>query len=63
MPYTYAIRKLRLKKENCLILEDSPVGMLSAQRSGARYYKVNNPKKINLKNVKKIIKKYSNIIN
>ena len=44
-PYSFAIFKLKLKKENCLILEDSPVGILSAQRSGARYYKVTSPKK------------------
>ncbi len=60
-PYYYAISKLNLKKENCLILEDSPVGILSAQRSGARYYKVNTLKKINLVNIKRLIKKYSNI--
>ena len=61
-PYAFAISKLCLKKENCLIFEDSPVGLLSAQRSGARYYKVNTPKQINLANVKRQIKKYSNMI-
>ncbi len=61
-PYAFAISKLCLKKENCLIFEDSPVGLLSAQRSGARYYKVNTPKQINLVNVKRQIKKYSNMI-
>ena len=61
-PYSFAIYKLRLKQENCLIFEDSPVGILSAQRSGARYYKVNSPKQINLANVKKQIKKYSKMI-
>tara|TARA_B110000971_G_C19956600_1_gene475943 strand:+ start:635 stop:1258 length:624 start_codon:yes stop_codon:yes gene_type:complete len=61
-PYLFAISYLKLKKENCLILEDSPVGILSAQRSGAKYYKVNNPKKVNLKNLKRILNKYSNII-
>ena len=45
----------RSKKENCLIFEDSPVGLLSAQRSGARYYKVNTTKQINLANVKRQI--------
>ena len=28
-PYIYAMKKLRLKKENCLIFEDSEVGLLS----------------------------------
>ena len=61
MPYSFAIFKLKLRKENCLILEDSPVGILSAQRSGARYYKVNDIKSINLTNIKRLIKKYSNV--
>jgi beta-phosphoglucomutase len=58
-PYKYAITRLRLKKENCLILEDSLVGILSAQRSGARYHKIKKPSEVNLKNIKRLIKKYS----
>lgn len=58
-PYKYAITRLRLKKENCLILEDSLVGILSAQRSGARYHKIKKQSEVNLKNIKRLIKKYS----
>lgn len=58
-PYKYAITRLRLKKENCLILEDSLVGILSAQRSGARYHKIKKQSEVNLKNIKCLIKKYS----
>ena len=58
-PYKYAISFLKLKKENCLILEDSPVGILAAQRSGARYYRIKNVNEINIKNIKRLICKYS----
>lgn len=57
-PYKYAISFLKLKKENCLILEDSLVGILAAQRSGAKYYRVKNVKEINITNIKRLICKH-----
>ena len=60
-PYIYAMKKLRLKKENCLIFEDSEVGLLSAKRSSAKVIKVNNVKDLNKKYIIKKIKKYETI--
>ena len=48
-PYIYAMKKLNIKKENCLIFEDSEVGLLSANRSSAKTIKVNNVKDLNKK--------------
>ena len=60
-PYIYAMKKLRLKKENCLIFEDSEVGLLSAKRSSAKVIKVNNVKDLNKKYMIKKINKYETI--
>jgi beta-phosphoglucomutase len=60
-PYVYAIKKLCLKKENCLIFEDSEVGLLSAKRSGAKTIKVNNVKDLNKKYLISKINKYETI--
>lgn len=57
-PYLFAMSSLKLKKENCLILEDSFVGLLSAQRSGAKYHNIKNSKIINSKYLRKLIEKY-----
>ena len=54
-PYNYAMAKLKVKKKNTLIFEDSPVGLLSAKRTGAHYIKVNKPKQMSYKYLKKII--------
>jgi len=55
-PYNYAIKKLKVEKKNSLIFEDSPVGILSAKRSGANYFLIKNPNQINLKFLNKILK-------
>ena len=47
-PYLKAMKTLKLKKKCCIIFEDSPVGLLSARRSGAKVIKTNH--KILLKN-------------
>ena len=54
-PYNYAMAKLRVKKKNTLIFEDSPVGLLSAKRTGAHYIKVNQPELMSYKYIQKII--------
>lgn len=54
-PYNYAMAKLKVKKKNTLIFEDSPVGLLSAKRTGAHYIKVNQPKLMSYKYIQKII--------
>ena len=54
-PYNYAMAKLKVKKKNTLIFEDSPVGLLSAKRTGAHYIKVNKPKQMSYKYLKKIM--------
>ncbi len=45
-PYNYAMKILKVQKKNTLIFEDSPVGLLSAKRSGANYLKIISPKQI-----------------
>ena len=60
-PYIYAMKKLRLKKENCLIFEDSEVGLLSAKRSSAKTIKVDNVKDLNKKYLISKISRYEAI--
>ncbi len=60
-PYIYAMKKLRLKKENCLIFEDSEVGLLSAKRSSAKTVKVDNVKDLNKKYLINKISRYETI--
>lgn len=60
-PYIYAMKKIFLKKKNCLILEDSEVGLLSANRSGAKVIKVNNVKDLNKKYLIRKISRYETI--
>ena len=55
-PYIFAMKKLKAKKKNTLIFEDSPVGILSAKRSGANYFIISNPNKINIKFLTRILK-------
>ena len=55
-PYNYAMSKIKVRKENTLIFEDSPVGLLSAKRTGAHYFKIYKPTQINEKFLKKILK-------
>ena len=60
-PYIYAMKKLCLKKENCLIFEDSEVGLLSAKRSSAKTVKVDNVKDLNKKYLISKISRYEAI--
>lgn len=38
LPYNTAMKKFGAKKEECLILEDSPTGLAAARSSGAHYF-------------------------
>ncbi len=60
-PYIYAMKKLNIKKENCLIFEDSEVGLLSANRSSAKTIKVNNVSDLNKKYLISKISRYETI--
>ena len=60
-PYIYAMKKLNIKKENCLIFEDSEVGLLAAKRSSAKTIKVDNVKDFNKKYLISKISRYETI--
>lgn len=49
--YWKAMSKFGFLPEETLIVEDSPYGLLSAYRSGAKVYRVVSPKDVNLKNI------------
>ena len=55
------MKKLCLKKENCLIFEDSEVGLLSAKRSSAKTVKVDTVKDLNKKYLISKISRYETI--
>ena len=54
-PYNYAMTQLKVKKRNTLIFEDSPVGILSAKKSGAWFIEINKPTQINDRFIDKIL--------
>lgn len=60
-PYNLAIKKMNVRKNQTLIFEDSPVGILSAQRSGAFFVKVKKVREVNKNFVKKKIKFYESL--
>lgn len=49
--YWKAISKLNVLSENTLIVEDSPYGLLAAERSGSNVLRVKSPKDINSNNL------------
>lgn len=53
-PYLLAFQKMNLQPQECLIVEDSPKGMLAAQRSKAHVVETIF-EKVNLENIKKAI--------
>lgn len=57
-PYNLAIYRLGGKPRNFIIIEDSPIGIESAKKTGCNYYKLKNHKDLNLKLVKLLTKKY-----
>ena len=53
--YWKAMKTLDVLPEETIIVEDSPVGLLSAQRSSANVVRVNSPKEVNLEIIEDII--------
>lgn len=53
--YNMAIKKLRLKPKECLIIEDNPNGILAAKDSGANYMSIQNITEVNYTNIKNYI--------
>jgi beta-phosphoglucomutase len=55
--YIRAMIALGFMPDECLIVEDSPKGLLAAQSTGAHIYKVDNCAQVNTANILKEIKK------
>lgn len=53
-PYLLAFQKMNLQPQECLIVEDSPKGILAAQRSKAHVVETTF-EKVNIKNIKEAI--------
>jgi len=49
--YWDAMSGFKINPENALIIEDSPNGLLAAQRSGANVWRVKSPQEITIKNL------------
>jgi HAD superfamily hydrolase (TIGR01509 family) len=58
--YWKSMSMLNILPEDTLIIEDSPYGLLAANRSNANIYRVKNPKDINYDNIINEIKKIEN---
>lgn len=56
-PYELAFQKLGLKPSECVIIEDSPKGIMAAERSKAFVFEVSGPKQVNYKNVNNFLEK------
>ncbi|MBI5223473.1 HAD family phosphatase [Candidatus Micrarchaeota archaeon] len=59
--YIKAIKKLELDPTECLIIEDSPLGIQAAKASGARIMGVKNFHEVTYKNVREAIEHYDKI--
>jgi beta-phosphoglucomutase-like phosphatase (HAD superfamily) len=53
MPFIFAIQKLRANNDECLILEDSDKGIMSASASGAKFHRVKDSSEVILENIQK----------
>jgi beta-phosphoglucomutase len=53
-PYLNAIEILSAKKEECIIFEDSEVGLISARQSGCDFYNVKSHSSVNIELINKI---------
>ena len=49
--YDLAIKRLNLKPEECMIVEDSPKGLEAAMKSGANVYEVSGYNEVTLENI------------
>ena len=57
--YNLAIKKLRIKPENVLIIEDNKNGIIAAKKSGAHVFEVDGIDEVNSKNIFKEIIKFN----
>ena len=57
--YIKSIKSLKLKPNNCLILEDNEHGILAAKASGAHVLVIKNIDEVNLQNIEQKIKEIS----
>lgn len=53
--YDTAIKKLRLKPQQCMVVEDNKNGIEAAVKAGANVMRVNNVTEVNYENIKKNI--------
>jgi HAD superfamily hydrolase (TIGR01509 family) len=58
--YWYAMITCDVLPEETLIIEDSPIGLLAASRSGAKILRVNNSKDVTISNILEAINKNNN---
>ena len=61
--YWDAMSDLKTNPENTLIIEDSPHGLLAAQRSGAKVLRVKGPQEVTIKNLKSQLKTDNKLTN
>jgi HAD superfamily hydrolase (TIGR01509 family) len=61
--YWTAMSVMRCLPEETLIVEDSPPGLLAANRSGANLFRVNNPSDLTIKNIEYRLKQNKVMIN
>tara|TARA_R110000824_G_C15229444_1_gene678371 strand:+ start:4916 stop:6274 length:1359 start_codon:yes stop_codon:yes gene_type:complete len=61
--YWDAMSDLKTNPENTLIIEDSPNGLLAAQRSGAKVWRVKGPREVTIKNLKSQLKTDNKLMN
>jgi HAD superfamily hydrolase (TIGR01509 family) len=59
--YLTAFERLGVKPEECIIVEDSPHGIESAEASGATVYKVRNTEDVNLSLFEKVLNNHEKI--
>lgn len=53
-PYLRAIKLLKSEIDDCIIFEDSEIGILSAKNTGCKYHIVNNYIHVNLSLIQEI---------
>jgi HAD superfamily hydrolase (TIGR01509 family) len=61
--YWDAMSHFNANPENTLIIEDSPNGLLAAQRSGANVWRVKGPREVTIKNLKSHLRTNNKLMN
>ena len=59
LPYLTAFDKYNVLPDECLILEDSPYGIMSAKLSGAHVLCIDNIRDVNIDNILRLIDSYT----